>query len=97
MKLEALTRFKDSTDDFKLTKLSSKRPNSMVDVGQFVTGEFSLVEFPATDTLPEETGVHVGRGFSRGIRTSPVVGIVDQSENATTFETQGGVYRLEKV
>lgn len=94
--LSALERFKGSDLDFKLTKIGSKRSNSMVGVGQFEIGNFSFFEYPETDTLPAQTGAIVkGRGFGY-TRTSPIVKIVDYDENSTTFETEGGVYRLEK-
>lgn len=93
--LGALSRFAGSDSDFKLTKLSSKRA-SHVDVGQSYTGEFRFKEYPATDTLPAGIGATVGRGFTSYLRTSPIVKIVDQNENSTTFETEGGTYRLEK-
>jgi len=94
--LEALSRFADSESEFRLTKIGSKRA-SMVGVGQFEVGDFSFQEYPATDTLPAGIGAFItGRGFNF-LRTSPIVKIVYQNETSTTFETEGGVYRLEKV
>lgn len=93
--LGALSRFADLEEDFMLTKIGSKRA-SMVGVGKREVGNFSFHEYPATDTLPAGIGVFItGYGFSF-LRTSPIVKIVDQNETSTTFETEGGIYRLEK-
>lgn len=93
---EALERFVGLDTEFKLTKLWSKREGSAVDVGQYENGDFSLHIFPKTDKRPEQIAVCIqGRGF-HFIRTSPVVGIIDQDENSTVFETEGGFYKLEK-
>ena len=98
MNLDALKRFEESEDYFKLTKVDSKRP-SLVGVGQFETGVFRLVKMPADSYGPEWVSVCImgGSGINpRFLRTSPIVKIVDHDENSTTFETEGGVYRLEK-
>lgn len=94
--LSALERFTKLDDqEFIMKKIGSKRA-SMVGVGQYEVGDFSLMEYPATDKLPESVGAFItGRGFNY-LRTSPIVKIVDQDENSTTFETEGGVYKLEK-
>jgi hypothetical protein len=91
--LERFTKLEDQ--EFKLTKIGSKR-DSYVGVGQYEVGDFSLMEYPATKDQPEAVGAFItGRGFNY-LRTSPIVKIVDQDENSTTFETEGGVYKLEK-
>lgn len=96
MDIKALERFQKSKSRFKLTKIGSKRA-SYIGVGQFEVGDFHLHEYPATKTLPEAVGVEiVGNGFDF-LRTSPVVKIIDHSENTTTFETEGGIYKLEKL
>lgn len=97
MDLSQLKRFENlENQEFKLTKIASKRPNSFVGVGQYEVGDFSLHVYEATDTLPEQIGAYItGRGFSF-MRTSPIVAITDSDENSTTFETEGGVYKLEK-
>ncbi len=96
LNLKPLERFLNSEGRFKLQKVESKRPNSFVGVGQFEIGDFYLHEYPETDKLPAQTGVEiVGNGFNY-LRTSPIVKIVDHDQNSTTFETEGGVYRLEK-
>ena len=95
MNLEALKRFENSETEFKLTKLGSKRA-SMVGVGQFETGDFYLVEIPESSHGPEGFAVEIiGYGLHY-LRTSPIVKIVDQNETSTTFETEGGFYKLEK-
>lgn len=94
--LAELTRFQGT--EGKLTKISSKRSNSQVSVAQFVEGEISIIRWAATDKHPERwAALVVGRGMSDVIRTSPIVKIVDFTETTTTFETEGGVYKLEKL
>lgn len=93
--LSALKRFEDiENQEFRLKKIGSKRA-SKVGVGQSETGDFSIITYEATDTLPESKGAFItGRGFSF-LRTSPIVAITDQDERSTTFETEGGIYKLE--
>lgn len=95
--LTLIKRFEKSDDSFKLTKIGSKRA-SQVGVGQYETGDFSLVTIPESSQGPEGmAAVITGYGFNGGyLRTSPIVKIVDSDENSTTFETEGGVYKLEK-
>lgn len=92
MNLQPLERFQKLENKFKLTKLESKRPNSYVGVGETREGSFKLFEYPATDKLPAAAGIFVG-----SLRTSPIVKVVDFGENHTIFETEGGVYKLEKL
>lgn len=93
--LSSLERFLDYDGEFKLTKIGSKRA-SRVGIGQYQNGDFYLVTIPESDEGPEGTAAAVGRGFTSYLRTSPIVKIVDQDENSTTFETEGGIYKLEK-
>lgn len=95
--ISALKRFtKLENQEFKLTKIGSKR-DSYVGVGQFEVGDFSLHEYPATETLPEQIGAFItGRGFGY-LRTSPIVAVTAFDQNSTTFETEGGIYKLEKA
>lgn len=96
MDLNALKRFEDSEDSFKLTKVKSKR-ESRVNVGQSATGDFYLVDIPEDASGPAGTAVAIaGNGYNY-LRTSPVVKIMDFTETSTLFETEGGFYRLEKV
>lgn len=93
--MEPLKRFLKSDGEFKLTKVGSKR-ESRVGIGQYEVGDFSFFKHEATDTEPEGFGAFItGRGFNF-LRTSPIVKIVDFDENSTTFETEGGIYKLEK-
>ena len=93
--LSSLERFLDSEDEFKLTKIGSKR-ESRVGVGQYENGDFSLVTIPESSQGPEGKAACItGRGFNY-LRTSPIVKIVDFDETSTTFETEGGIYKLEK-
>lgn len=93
--LSALKRFENLEDqEFRLTKIGSKRA-SRVGVGQSETGDFGLHTYEATDIMPEQIGALImGRGFNY-LRTSPIVAITDQDERSTTFETEGGIYKLE--
>ncbi len=97
--LSALKRFENiNVDDqqFKMTKIGSKRA-SYVGVGQYEVGSFEIYVYPATDTLPESYGGFInGHGIRDYLRTSPIVKITAQDENSTTFETEGGIYKLEK-
>jgi hypothetical protein len=92
--LSSLERFEDQW--MLLKKIDSKRP-SRVDVGQFTTGDFSLVTIPESSEGPEGKGACVSKGMTSYLRTSPIIKIVDQDEKSTTFETEGGFYKLEKV
>lgn len=95
--LTAIKRFETLECDFKLTKIGSKRENSRVGVGQFETGNFELITIPESKHGPEGTALCIyGFGFDY-LRTSPIVKIVDQDEKSTTFETEGGIYKLEKL
>lgn len=97
MDLKPLKRFLNSKDNFKLTKIGSKREGSHVGVGQFETGDFYFHKYKKTKKLPAQIGVEiVGNGFNY-LRTSPIVKIIDFDENSTTFETEGGIYKLEKI
>ncbi|NJO48204.1 MAG: hypothetical protein HC840_00650 [Leptolyngbyaceae cyanobacterium RM2_2_4] len=92
-KLERFTKLDDQ--EFIMKKIGSKR-DSMVGVGQYEVGDFSLMEYPATENQPEAVGAFItGRGFNY-LRTSPIVKIVAYDANSTTFETEGGIYKLEK-
>lgn len=86
--------FKNLPDvDYKLTKVKNFRIG-FVFSGDTVTGPLRIVN--VTD-LP---GVRVdsNRGFDiTYIRTSPIVAVVDVTLTTLTFETEGGVYKLERV
>lgn len=94
MNLEALTRFQHLDVDFQLTKLKTKRPSS-VRVGKSEVGRFKLLEFQESSEGPAGVAVVVyGYNF---LKTSPVIKIVDQDDKSTTFETEGGFYKLSKL
>lgn len=94
--LKALTRFLDSEDDFILIKTGSKRADSRVWVSQYEIGSFSLHNYKGVADLPTCYGAFItGRGFSY-LRTSPIVKILESTETSTSFETEGGFYKLEK-
>lgn len=95
--LTELIRFTKLEDkqEFKLTKIGSKRPNSMVGVGMSESGDFSLMEIPLPDQPDAVAAFIRGRGFSY-LRTSPIVKVTVATPKSTTFETEGGIYKLEK-
>ena len=96
MNLEPLHRFRKMECDFKLTKLNAKSKDAMVRTGHVETGVYTLIELP-TKGNPDAAAVQiVGNGYSY-LRTSAILKILDFDENSTTFETIGGVYKLEKI
>lgn len=98
---EEIRRFlKDEDAHFRLTKTFMKegRP-TMISVGQAVSGRLEIVEVKRyhDDPEPGKPGVLVIRGFSTYIRTSPVVRVLDSTEDTVRFETEGGEYLLERL
>lgn len=85
-------------DSYTLTKTKSKRA-SMVGVGESVKGKFAILERETFVMVLADNSVgdKSRRDDPTYIRTSPVVGIVDQSSTSVTFETEGGFYKLEKL
>lgn len=94
--LSLLERFtkRDDDQEFKMTKIASKREGSMVGVGQYETGDFSLMELSLKDAPDAVGGFITGRGFNY-LRTSPILKIVDHDDISTTFETEGGIYKVQ--
>ena len=90
--LERFTKLEDQ--EFKMTKIASKREGSMVGVGQYETGDFSLMELSLKGAPGAVGGFITGRGFSY-LRTSPIVKITESDDISTTFETEGGVYKVQ--
>jgi len=83
--------------EFSLEKISSKRANWSVGVGDRIVGMLSVVDLPPENDWAGGTAVRVdGRGW-KYIRTSPVVNVMLENEGAMLIETEGGMYRLEKV
>lgn len=78
---------------YTLTKIGSKRPNIFVSEGDHIVGSLEVVQVPTTDKAGIKVQGHVPWAY---MRTSPVLSVVDATENSLTFETEGGVYRLEK-
>lgn len=94
--LSLLERFtKLENQDFKMTKIKSKREGSMVGVGQYEVGDFSLMELSLKGAPDAVGGFITGSGFSY-LRTSPILAITEHDEDSTTFETEGGFYKVEK-
>jgi hypothetical protein len=96
MNLQDLLKFNKSDKEFTLTKLSSKRANSFVDVGRTITGALILFEYLSTDSEPKALGVRVIDYSGDFVRTSPVIKATAMDSNVTWFETEGGTYRLEQ-
>lgn len=92
MNLDGLQRFENKRT--ALTKLESTRPNSSVDTGRVKIGDFSFYKLADNSVC-----VLVGDLYSLGnyLRTSPVVKIIDMTEKSTTFQTEGGIYKVEYV
>jgi len=87
-------------DSYKLTKILSSRPGSMVGVGNTVSGIFTLIEgYSGEAMLLVDNSAADDLRFSDPtyIRTSPIVAILDKSSTEVVFKTEGGVYKLEKM
>jgi hypothetical protein len=86
--------FKDLPDDadYRLTKVESSRPGSMVYEGDTISGSLEIVDVKEKG----KPGVRVTR-FHRYIRTSPIVEVLDKTDTVITFKTEGGVYKLERL
>ena len=91
---------------YRLTKTENFRTGFIYE-GDSVTGDLEIVatygQVKPGDSDDLKPGVRVvndnyhGGNDNRYIRTSPVVKVVDQSENSVTFQTEGGIYKLEKL
>lgn len=80
--------------NYRLTKIEDHREFSMVFRGDSVTGSLSIVNVKSLN-LP---GVRVqGDRMWNYIRTSPIVKVLDSDEKSITFQTEGGVYRLDTL
>lgn len=88
-----------SEGKYKLTKIKSTRPYSEVNVGNFTTGSFRLMELLGKPAVFVDNSAKEGYRYDDPvfIRTSPVVAILDNSKTKITFQTEGGVYELEKL
>jgi hypothetical protein len=86
--------FLDLPDDatYRLTKVLSKNTITMVGTGRSVSGSLCLVDVKKLGLL----GIRVSRGFDY-IRTSPITKVLTSTENGVVFETEGGVYVLERL
>lgn len=84
--------------NYRLTKTQNFRLG-MANDGDSVEGPLTIVEVKSLG-LPgvKVINTSANRFFdNQYIRTSPIVKVLDAGENSITFETQGGVYLLEKV
>lgn len=79
--------------DYRLTKTENFRPG-IVYSGDSVVGPLSIVN------VLGKPGIKVlSSSVSRDItylRTSPVVKVLDVTKDTITFQTEGGVYKLER-
>lgn len=87
------TKLKDQ--DFKLTKIGSKSETSSVPIGESQSGHFSLKEINPIDNHPGGVSAYVVGGKFGYLRTSPIVKITEHDNISTTFETEGGIYKLQ--
>lgn len=78
----------------RVTKTASKRENSQISVGSVKAGDLSLFDYAATEDRQAEVGISIFRGFN-WFKTSPVVDVVNITEDGATIETEGGTYSLE--
>jgi hypothetical protein len=86
-------------DKYQLTKIKSLRA-SMVGVGESVKGSFTTLErddYAVMVLVDNSARDRPGFSDPTYIRTSPVVAILDSSTTGVTFQTEGGVYQLEKL
>jgi len=79
----------DSEAEYRLEKIKAKNQSSMVRPGQAITGTLEVVD------VAGEPGIRVSHVWNY-IRTSPIVKILDETSTTLTFETEGGVYTLER-
>lgn len=87
--IKIMRKFHDS--ECKLTKTLSKRSYSSVAVGANQTGNVEIIE------IDKLVAVLVsGRGFNY-LRTSCIVKVIESTKDIVQFETQGGIYILEKL
>lgn len=73
---------------YKLTKMMSFRQNAMVNTADNSSGELSILQQQDTN-LP--------RIFVGSILTSPIVSVKTTNECTIIFETEGGIYMLERL
>jgi hypothetical protein len=93
--LKPLLDLANSKDEFKLTKTASKRDNSMVFIGESLSGDLIIHDIQRDNK--QITMVQIqGRGFEF-MRTSPIVKVTDQTSDTILFETEGGHYKLERL
>lgn len=84
--------FTSHTGEYKLTKEQGK-PGKATGVypGMHVTGDLLIVDVQGNPS------VMVMQTYHRYIRTSPIVKVIEVDGNSMTFETEGGIYLLEKI
>ena len=77
--------------EYTLTKVASKR-FSMVPIGHSERGHVSIIN--------QFNDAHIcvmGKGFYDTLCTSAVVGVVNSAPDYIEFETEGGVYLLQRI
>jgi hypothetical protein len=84
---------------YKLTKIKNTRAYGMVYEGDTVSGSLKLVEVLGEPAIFVDNSArdHFKFDAPKYIRTSPIVAILDNSETSVTFQTEGGVYKLEQL
>ena len=88
--MEHLKKLHEEGAYVTITKLSQKR-EGMINSGYTHRGPFTLGEYSDGTTY-----ARVGRGINT-MSTSPILKELDVTEDSVTFETEGGVYKVQKL
>lgn len=86
-----IRRLMSPDSEYRLTKMESNGRPSGVYVGEGVRGELKIVG------VQGQPAVLVMRSWSSYIRTSPIVRVLDSDSTSVTFQTEGGIYKLEVI
>ena len=84
--------------DYTLTKVFAKNGVATgVYPGEGTTGTLSIIEVKMSRDEPKgRPGLVITGGIMHYVRTSPILDILDVTDNVITIETNGGIYKLEK-
>lgn len=86
--MKQFDRFKEQ--EVNLTKIEALREAKYVSAGNSQSGEMNVHTWS-----DGKISVVVMRGFKGYLRTSPVVKVLDETENSLRFQTEGGIYLME--
>lgn len=79
---------------YRLTKTGSKFKTPTVDIRQFEDGEISILAF---NGKPRFYIINTESLVTSGIMTSPILGVTNKTQDFLEFETEGGLYKLERI